>query len=145
VRAGALQYPPSSFTAVLPPASGSNTAVTLPALNVDTSVATPGSITFNLSALTPGRYDKGQVVVARYGMIVNTQSIDSALASNGGAVTMSNLPAGAATKPNAGAVYYAYLRVWNSNTPNLRPRVIPVLSFADLRTSSSAAMNVTLP
>jgi hypothetical protein len=145
VRAGALQYTPSSFTAVLPPASGSNTAVTLPALNVDTSVATPGSITFNVSALTPGRFDKGKVVVARYGMIVNTQSIESALASNGGAVTMSNLPAGAAAKPNAGAVYYAYLRVWNSNTPNLRPRVIPVLSFADLRTSSSAAMNVTLP
>jgi hypothetical protein len=144
VRAGALQYAPSSFTAVLPPSSGSNSSVTLPALNVDTAVATPGAITFNVNTLTPGRFDKGQVVVARYGMIVNTQSIDSVLAS-GGAVTMSNLPAGSAAKSNPGAVYYAYLRVWNSSTPNIRPRIVPVLSFADLRTSSSAAMNVTVP
>jgi hypothetical protein len=27
------------------------------------AVATPGAIAFNVSALTPGRFDKGQVVV----------------------------------------------------------------------------------
>lgn len=145
VRASALQYTPSSLTTVLPPSSGTTTAVTLPALSVNTAVATPGAITFNVTALTPGRFDKGQVVVARYGMIVNTQSIDGVLAANGGAVTMSNLPAGSTTQANPGAVYYAYLRLWNSASPQLRPRLVPVLSFADLRTSSSATVNVTVP
>jgi hypothetical protein len=144
-RAGALQYTPSSFVAVIPPAGGSDTPVTMPALDVDTTVATPGAITFNVTALTAGRYDKGQVVVSRYGMIVNSIAADSVLATNGGAITMSNLPAGSATLTNPGAVYFAFLRVWNSGNPLIRPRIVPVLGLADLRTSSSASLNVTLP
>jgi hypothetical protein len=144
-RGGALQYAPSSFVAVLPPATGNNTAVSLPALAVDSTVAVPGAITFNVTTQTAGRFDKGQVVVSRYGLIVNSQSIDGVLASNGGTLTMNNLPAGSATLGNPGAVYYAYLRVWNSNNPALRPRIVPVLGLADLRTADSASLNVTLP
>lgn len=145
VRAGALQYTPSSFTAVLPPASGTNTAVTLPALNVDTSVATAGAITFNVTAQTPGRFNKGQIVVSRYGMIVNSQSIDSVLASNGGALSMVNLPAGSSALNNPGAVYFAYARVWNSNNPLIRPRIVPVTQLADMRTTNAATLSITLP
>lgn len=145
VQAGALQYAPSSFVAVLPPASGSNTMVSLPALAVDSAVAVPGAITFNVTALTAGRFDRGQVVVSRYGMVVDTQSIDSVLAANGGAVTMTNVPAGSTTLTNPGAVYYAFLRVWNSSNALLRPRVVPVLGLADLRASNSASLNVVLP
>lgn len=144
-RAGALQYAPSSFVAVAPPASGSNTPITLPALAVDSAVAVPGSIRFNVATQTAGRYDRGQVVVARYGMVVDSQPIDAVLASNGGTLTMSNLPAGSATLTNAGAVYYAYARVWNSANPLLRPRVVPVLGLADLRTTDSATLNLQLP
>lgn len=145
VRAVALQYTPSSFAAALPPASGSNTTVALPALTVDSAVAAPGAITFNVTTQTAGRYDRGQVVVSRYGMIVNSVPVDGVLATNGGALTLSNLPAGSATLTNPGAVYYAYLRVWNSTNPLLRPRLVPVLGFADLRTANSASLNVTLP
>jgi len=144
-RAGALQYAPSSFVAVLPPTTGSTTAITLPALTVDAAVATPGAINFNVTTLTAGRFDRGQVVVSRYGMIVNSQSIDDVLAGNGGTVTMSNLPAGSTALTNPGAVYYAYLRVWKSTNPLLRPRIVPVLGLADLRSSASASLNVTLP
>jgi hypothetical protein len=66
------------------------------------------------------------------------------VATNAGAVTMSNLPAGTTAQANPGAVYYAYLRLWNSANPKLRPRIVPVLSFADLRTGSSASVNVTV-
>lgn len=144
-RAGALQYAPSSFVAVLPPASGSNTPVTLPALAVDTRVAVPGAINFNVTTQTAGRFDKGQVVVARYGMIVDSRPIDGLLASNGGTLTMDKLPAGSSTLANPGAVYYAFLRVWNSNMPLVRPRIVPVAGLADLRTTDSATLAVTLP
>jgi hypothetical protein len=144
-RAGALQYAASSFVAVQPPATGSTTSISVPALAVDARVAVPGTITFDITALNAGRYDTGQVVVSRYGMIVDAQPIDGVLAGNGGTVTMRNLPAGSATLTNPGAVYYAYLRVWNSANPLQRPRVVPVLGLADLRTTDSARLNVTLP
>ncbi|MCU0939737.1 MAG: DUF4382 domain-containing protein [Burkholderiaceae bacterium] len=144
-RAGALQYAPSSFVAVTPPSSGSNTPITLPALAVDSAVAVPGSIRFNVTTQTAGRYDRGQVVVARYGMVVDSQPIDVVLASNGGTVMLDNLPAGSAMLANPGAVYYAYARVWNSANPLLRPRVVPVLGLADLRTTDNATLNLQLP
>ncbi|MGB2816712.1 MAG: DUF4382 domain-containing protein [Burkholderiaceae bacterium] len=143
-RAGAVQYTTSASVGVLPPSSGSNTTIAFPALGVDTAVAVAGSIDLKVATLTAGRYDKGQLVVSRFGSIVNSQSIDTAL-GNGGTVTMGNLPAGSAALPNPGAVYYAYVRVWNSTTPLVRPRVVPVLAFADLRTNTSASLNVTLP
>ena len=143
-RAGAIQYATSSSVAVLPPSTGSNTAIAIPALGVDAAVAVPGSIDLKVTTLTAGRYDKGQLVVSRFGSIVNSQPIDAAL-SSGGTVTMANLPAGSAALPNPGAVYYAFVRVWNSTTPLVRPRIVPVLAFADLRTSTSASLNVTLP
>ncbi len=84
-------------------------------------------------------------MVARYGAIVNTIAIDSVLATHGGAITMSNLPAGSATMVNPGAVYFAFMRVRNSASPLARPRIIPILSFADLRATSSASVNAVLP
>lgn len=144
-RAGALQYAPSGFVAVMPPSSGGNTSITLPALAVDGAVAVPGSIRFTVTPQTAGRYDRGQVVVARYGMVVDSHPIDAVLASNGGTVTLDNLPAGSATLANPGAVYYAYARVWNSANPLLRPRIVPVLGLADLRSTDSASLNLTLP
>lgn len=145
VRAGALQYAPSSFVAVAPPASGSTTSITLPALKVDSAVAVPGVIRFNVTTQTAGRFDRGQLVVARYGTIVDSRPLDSVLAGNGGTLTMSNVPAGSATLTNPGAIYYAYARVWNSSSPLLRPRIVPVLGLADLRTSGDASLNLTLP
>lgn len=144
-RAGALQYVPSSLVAVLPPNSGSSTPITLPALAVDSTVAVPGEINFNVTTQTAGRFDRGQLVVARYGMVTDSKSLDGVLASNGGTLTLNNLPAGSATLTNPGAVYYAYARVWKSSNPLLRPRIVPVLGLADLRTSNSASLNLTLP
>jgi hypothetical protein len=144
VRAGAIQYAPSATVAVLPPSSGTNASITLPPLAVDPAVAVPGSIVLNVTTATAGRFDKGQLVVSRFGSIVNSQPIDNVLAS-GGTVTMANLPAGSASLANPGAVYFAYLRVWNSNTPNLRPRIVPVLGFADMRGTNSATLNAVLP
>jgi hypothetical protein len=143
-RAGAPQYVASGFVGVLPPTSGGGTPITLPALGVDSAVATPGAIDLNVTTLTAGRFDQGQFVVSRFGMIVNSQPIDHLLAS-GGTARMSNLPAGSEARVNPTAVYYAYLRLWNSNTPLVRPRVVPVIGFADLRTTNAASLNVTLP
>jgi hypothetical protein len=144
-RAGALQYAPSSFVAVLPPAPGSNTLIALPALAVDSAVAVPGAIRFDVTTQTAGRFDRGQLVVARYGMIVDSRPLDGVLASNEGSLTMSNLPAGSTALTNPSAVYYAYARVWKSSNPLLRPRIVPVLGLADLRTSNEASLSLALP
>jgi hypothetical protein len=143
-RAGALQFTTSGSVGVLPPSTGSNTTIAFPALAVDATVAVAGSIDVRVTTLTAGRYDKGQLVVSRFGSILNSQPIDAVLAS-GGTVTMANVPAGSSALPNPGAVYYAYVRVWNSTTPLVRPRIVPILAFADLRTTGSASLNVTLP
>jgi hypothetical protein len=56
---------------------------------------------------------------------------------------MLNLPSGTSTTPGGGAYYYAWLRVWNAMS--IRPHIVPVLGFADLTTSTSATLNVTIP
>ena len=138
---GALQYATSASVATAPPLSGTNTSIQIPALAVAPAFAA-GQLTVNIATATPGRFTHGQLVVSRFGMIVNSLPIDADLA-NGGSVTMTNLPSGTTASPDKGAFYYAWLRVWNPSS--LRPHIVPVLGFADLTTSGSATLNVTIP
>jgi len=138
---GAIQFASSAVVGTLPPLSGTNTSITVPQLAVAPAYA-PGQITVNIATATPGRFTHGELVVSRYGMIVNSLPIDGDLAS-GGAVVMSNLPSGTSAGPDKGAYYCAWLRVWNG--ASVRPHIVPVLGFADLTTSNSAALNVTVP
>jgi hypothetical protein len=55
------------------------------------------------------------------------------------------VPAGTSDKPLVGGAYFTYLRLWNSNTPLVRPRLVPIFDLADLRTTNSASLAVTLP
>lgn len=143
--AGALQYERSAAIAVTPPASGTHVSISTPQLAVDGSIAVPGAISVNVSTLTAGRYDKGTLVVARWGLIVDAKPLDAVLASNGGTLVIDNLPAGTTSKPLAGGFYYAYARVWNSGNPLVRPRIVPVIGIADMRTSAVASLNLVLP
>jgi hypothetical protein len=138
---GAIQFASSAGVSTLPPLSGTNTSIQVPQLAVAPAFS-PGQLTVNIATATPGRFTHGQLVVSRFGMIVNSLPIDADLAG-GGSVTMPNLPSGTAASPDKGAYYYAWLRVWNA--ASLRPHIVPVFGFADLTTSSSATLNVTIP
>ena len=138
---GALQYANSTRVATSPPLAGTNTSIQIPALAVAPAFA-PGQLTVNIATATPGRFTHGQLVVSRYGMIVDSLPIDADLAG-GGSVAMTNLPSGTTASPDRGAFYYAWLRVWNPSS--VRPHIVPVLGFANLTTSSSATLNVTIP
>jgi hypothetical protein len=138
---GAIQFATSASVSTMPPLSGTNTSIVVPQLAV-ASPYVPGQLTVNIATATPGRYTHGELVVSHFGIIVNTLPIDADLA-NGGQITMMNLPSGTSTSPDGGAYYYAWLRVWNAMSA--RPHIVPVLGFADLTTSSSATLNVTIP
>jgi hypothetical protein len=143
--AGALQYERSPALSVTPPANGTSTSISVPPLSVDRNIAVPGAIRVDVATLTAGRYDKGTLVVARFGLIVDAKPLDAVLAANGGTLEMDNLPAGTTSNPLASAFYYAYARVWNSSNPFVRPRIVPAVGIADLRTSSSATVRLVLP
>jgi phosphoribosylcarboxyaminoimidazole (NCAIR) mutase len=48
---------------------------------------------------------------------METVSVDALLASGGGAVTITGLPAGSELAPVAGVPYQVALRAWNSRNP----------------------------
>jgi hypothetical protein len=142
--ADAVYYSPSASTLITPPATGTTTSFAGSTLAVNPAVAVPGTINLAVTTGTPGRYDKGQFVITRFGFIVDSIPIDNVLAT-GGNVAATDIPAGTSAKPLPLGVYFGYLRVWNSNNPLIRPRIVPIFDLADLRTSDNASLTVALP
>jgi hypothetical protein len=141
--AGAIQYAASAPVDV----SSTSSSITVPQLAIDSSVAAAsGTLSVNVTTTTPGRFDKAELVIARYGEIVNTMAVDPAILSgSGGTIIMPNLPAGTAAMPDNAAFYYGYLRVWKTTLLGTRVHVIPIVTFADFRVQSAASLSATLP
>jgi uncharacterized protein DUF4382 len=141
--AAAIQYTPTSAIAVTPTAS----SITVPQLTINSAVAAAsGTISVNVTTATPGEYDKAELVIARYGEIVDTVPVAATvLSTGGGTVTVANLPAGSTAAPDTAAFYYGYLRVWKTTTAGKRVHVVPITTFADFRTQNAATLGVTLP
>ena len=129
---------------------GSTSLITPPDVAVARNVAGFGTLGGTIAQATAGKYDSGFLVVTRGGFIVNTMDIGAVLKSNGGAggpYSMGHLPAGSAAMPlghdgNGSGIYYAYLRVWNSATPD-NVALVPVNGSADMDTTNTATLNVT--
>lgn len=104
-----------------------------------------GTVSGNISQTTPGNYDKGYLVLARFANIVDTIDISATLVAGSGSYS-ATLPAGTTGARVPGAYYYAYLRVWNSAHPKSTTRVFPVNGMIDMRTTNTVTgMNITLP
>jgi len=138
---GAPQYVDGAPVATLPPAGGTNSQIQLASLAVAPAFV-PGSITVNITTAIPGEFTHGELVISHFGMIVDSVPIDAQLAA-GGPASASNLPSGTAANPDHGGYYFAWLRVWNG--ASRRPHIVPVLAVADLTTSASATLKVTIP
>ncbi len=126
--------------------SPSASTISAPAgLTLGNGVAALGQVNLTLTPTTPHRWDHGQLVITRFGAVVNSADISS-LVGLGGVASVSGLPSGTTAQPFPVGYYFAYLRLWNSNAaaPN-QVHIVPVSGFADLRQSASATMAATLP
>lgn len=125
--------------------AGARSIAAPPSLLQSSDVAALGSISGQIAVTNPGTWTSAQLVVTRAGTVVNAIDVSSQVA-NGGSFAVSNLPAGSTAQPFAAGVYLAYLRVWNAQS--LAPdmvRIIQIPGIADLRTSATASLSVTLP
>lgn len=97
------------------PASGTGpVGIAMPAM---LPTAGSGSMSITVGAVTPGKYDHGELIVSHDGAIVQTVAIDSALTQNGDqTLQVQGIPAGGSTSSD-NAVYYVSIRAWNSSNP----------------------------
>jgi hypothetical protein len=119
------------------PASGSGPVpVVVPALALASGISA-GSITATVTPVTPGKYDKGELLLSSNGTLVATQSLDTAL-GQGGTVTVTSVPSGTPS-----SLYYATVRAWNSGDPQaVQSQSSP--TAIDLRSSTSGAIALTV-
>lgn len=103
-------------TSLSPPANGTGpVGIALPALS---PTAGNGSLSITVVPVTPGKYDRGELIVSHDGAIVQTMAIDTALTQNGGAtLTVQGIPAGGSASSFDNAVYYVSTRAWNTSDP----------------------------
>lgn len=142
--AGAPYYTRTQSAATLSVPAGSPALFTVPALPVDATVASSDSIAGSITQATPGRFDKGFLVVVRRGTIVDTIPLDAILAQNagaGGSYSIASLPGGSASKALPDAYYALYARVWNSAHPFATLMRIPAMATADLRNGSATGVD----
>ena len=146
VAASAPVYSDGVFGAtVTAPATITTTAVTFagPTIAVP-STATSGIVTASLTVATPGRYDKGVLVLSHDGAIVSVVALDSMLAQATGTVPLSGVPGGSGTASFDAGVYYAEAWVWNSGdaigTFSRQASAVVI----DLRAGSTASTALTI-
>jgi len=99
--------------------------------------ASNGSVSGNLALanLNPS-YDTCEMVIARFASAITSIDCTAMLATNGGAFSIANLPAGSASSRLAGAYYYAYVRL--SDSASTAPATIaPFPGFIDLRSTNA--------
>jgi hypothetical protein len=127
------------------PASVTTTATTFnaPTLSIPTSTLS-GTITANLTISSPGRFDKGVLVVTHDGAIVGTTSLDAILSQPTGTVTVTPVPAGDSTTAFDGGTYFAEAWVWTSTDPVNSFARVPAGALIDMRQSATATTSVTL-
>jgi hypothetical protein len=146
VSASAALYGDAAFVATLaPPASGSTNTLTFngPTIDVPTT-ATAASIATTVNITTPGRYDKGVLVVTHDGGVVATSALDSLLAQASGTVNIGAIPGGSETAAFERGVYYAEAWVWNSSDPTGTFSRQPAAALVDLRATNAGALTQTI-
>ena len=134
---------------VVPPAQGAAQPVlfTIPAMAVDSTVASADSISGTITQATAGKYDQGFLLVVHRGAIVDTIPLAATLAANGGtggAYSIANMPGGSSTKALPDAYYRLTGWVWKSTDPALSVTRVDFGTLVDLRTGSAAGINATL-
>jgi hypothetical protein len=132
-------------TLLAPPASATSAAsFTVPDVAVP-STAGSGTISATVSSATPGKYDKGALLVTHNGAVVTAASLDAALASSAPStvVDVSGVP-GSSTSGFERGLYYLEAWAWSSSDPVGTFTRQPVSGAVDLRSTLTASATVTV-
>jgi hypothetical protein len=127
------------------PAAGTTTTTTFngPTLAVPTDVLS-GTINATVNVTTPGRYDKGALIISHDGAIVTATPLDTLLSQASGSATIGSLPAGDGTTALPSGTYSAEAWVWSSADPAGTFARQPATGLIDLRAATTASATVTI-
>ena len=134
-----------SSSAVAPPATAGSTATfVVPEIPIPPSAAS-GTISANVTATTPGKYDSGALLVTHDGAVVTAAPLSAVLAGSqsSAVVTVANVPASASSEFERG-LYHLEAWAWSSANPESSFTRQPVSGAADLRAASTANADVTV-
>lgn len=111
------------------------------------ATAAPGTVTATLSVATPGKYDRGMLLVTREGAVVTAVSLDAMFQALQGSnqVEVTQVPAGTTTANLTSGLYYLEAWAWNSADPKGTFTRHPGPDAIDLRTAPAAAGSVSIP
>jgi hypothetical protein len=131
-----------ALTATVSPKS---TTVAVPTLTA-ASGAILESTTVTISKTTPGKYNKGELILSHDGAIVATVALDSILTQTAnGTVTVSGLPGGSSAGQFAEGLYYISVRTWNtSDAPTTPPNREIYPNPLDLRTGALTSYSLNI-
>jgi hypothetical protein len=130
---------------VAAPASGATPATTFTvAAPLIPTTATAATIVATLNIASPGKYDKGGLLVTHNGTIIALASLDGGLAQPQVSATLNAVPGGAAGQPFDSGLYYADAWVWNSNDPIATLTRQGSSAAIDLRSGSSGSVALTI-
>lgn len=134
-----------SNTLLAPPATATDVAAfTVPDVAIP-STAASGTIAATISAATPGKYDKGALLVTHDGAVVTAVPLDEALAGSATSapVNVTGIPASSGAGFDRG-LYYLEAWAWNSSNPKGTFTRQPVGTAVDLRAALTANAAVTI-
>ena len=142
VAASAPSYTDGSFGVMVsaPTTTGVTAAgpVTLSPLSLASGV-TAASLAATIRPANPGKYDQGEIMLSANGQLVASAALDAALAAGGGTVTLSAVPGG-----TPGSLYYVTVRAWSSGNPTSVQTRQWYPTAVDLRSASSASVDLTV-
>ena len=103
-----------------------------------------GTVNVNLSFSNISVDNNCEFVLARFATVVDTYNCSSLLSTNhgfnSGTISLTGVGAGL-----PGAVYYAYVRLWETGSGTTTRRIVPLAGFIDLRTQTTQTINGSVP
>jgi len=133
VKAPASASSSSTSTTTPPPQS-----VTVANLSL-ASGGTPATLNASVHLASGTRLDQGELLVSNNGQLIATTSLNSVLAAGGGTVQLTTLPGGTSS-----SLFYVTVRAWSSSAPSSTVTRVWSDTPVDLRSSSSANLELTV-
>lgn len=140
VAASAPLYGNGPLITTVSPASGSATATFTAAAIALPSGTTAETISGTVTVSSPGKYDKGELILTQDGALIAVTPLDAYLGGSSSNTTLfTSVPGGTST-----SIYYAEAWVWNASNPagslSRQPQSAPI----NLSTGSASGVAITI-
>jgi hypothetical protein len=136
---------PLGSTVTLPSVGGGATSTfTAAALSLPAG-ASAASVSGTVNVATPGKYDRGELVLTHDGAIIATAPLDSYLShAQSSATFLDSLPGGTSQSTYASGLYDAEVWVWNSTAPTVTLNREPSANPIDVRSGSASGITLNI-